>query len=710
MTTPVTRGHNGQVSTPSTGRGRLRVFLGVGPGSGKTYAMVQEGHRLATSLDVVIVDCDGVDPSTAAHPAAGLERLEVRLEPGPRRPGAATVVARAPQVALVDGLARPGRHRLVEELLQAGIDVVTTVDITEVASVADAVAAIIDLPPPHTLPDAALDDASVHLVDATAAQTGHRPADLHGRPLPAAQVASDQATALRQVALLWLAEHLDSDRPRSDQRREDPAAYTLSDGAPPPVAPHRLGYLTSQPSGWRLGAGWVLAVLGPPLLTAALLAPPVHLDLQLIVPLFLALVVLVALLGGVWPALVTAALSSAGLNWFFTPPRRTWIIHDPQDVAAIAVFLLIALAVASVVHRNVQRTRQAVSAQREAAHYADLATSLLGSQAQLDLLLHRALVTFSSSRATVEQRSAKGTPHVLATAHSLELRPEGALQTTRQAIDAEHDLVLEGRPLGASERRLLTAYAATASAILTRLALQASHSTARSLERDNTARTALLSAVSHDLRTPLASIKAASSGLLDTTVTFSDEDRRELLETIDRSSDELDLLIRDLLDVSRLHQGSLVVHPTTFRLTEALPSTPWPQRVTVSPSLSTVTVLADRGLLERVVANVVDNALDHAGPTSTVTLSAQAVDSRARLLIQDDGPGIATSERHSVFVPFQRRGDAHSGHVGLGLAISRGLVEAMDGSITAAESPGGGLTMVVDLPAGSLRGSTPAPT
>jgi len=705
--TPTAPGHNGQVSTPARRRGRLRVFLGVGPGSGKTYALVQEGHRLATSLDVVVADCDSADRSPAAHPAAGLERIAADLEPGYRISGVAALVARAAQVVLVDGLARPGRRQLVEKLLRAGIDVVTTIDITEIDSVADAVASITDMPPRRSVPDGVFDTASVYLVDATAAQTCHRPNNVHSRRPLAEQITSGQVTALRQVALLWLAEHLDSDRSPPDSA---PASTAPAGRATRSAPPHRFRYLTSQPSGWRLGAGWALAIAGPPLLTAALLAPPVHLDLQLIVPLFLALVVLVALLGGLWPALVTAAVGSAGLNWFFTPPRRTWIIHDPQDVGAIAVFLLIALAVASVVHRNVQRTHQAVSAQEEAAHYADLATSLLGSQTQLDLLLHRALDTFSSTCATVEQHSETQARHIVASADAPQHRPEGALHTTRQAVDAQHDLVLDGRLLDAGERRLLMAYAATASAILTRLALQASHSTTRSLERDNMARTALLSAVSHDLRTPLAGIKAASSGLLDTTVSFSQEDRRELLETIDRSSDELDLLIRDLLDVSRLHQGSLVVHPSAFRLTEALPSTPWPDRVKVSPTLSRVTVLADRGLLERVVANIVDNALAHAGPTATVTLSAQAVDSRARLLIQDDGPGIETSERHSVFLPFQRRGDTHSGHVGLGLAISRGLVEAMDGSISAAESPGGGLTMVLDLPAGSPRASTPAPT
>lgn len=697
------------MSTSPPRRGRLRVFLGAGPGSGKTYAMVQEGHRLATALDVVVVVCDGADPSSAAHPAAGLERIAGTSRSSRRMPDITDILARGPQVALVDRLADPDRNHLVEHLLQAGIDVVTTLDITEIASVADAVEAITDTPAQHTVLDSVLDTASVHLVDATAAQTGRCIGDINAHAVEAPPVTFDERTALRQVALLWLAEHLDTDRPQRNQNSASTPTSAATPGQPPsPAPPQSKGYLTSQPSGWRLRIGWALALLGPPLLTSGLLAPPVHLDLQLIVPLFLALVVLVALMGGLWPALLTAAVSSASLNWFFTPPRRTWVIHDPQDVGAISVFLLIALAVASVVHRNVQRTHQAVQAQQEAAHYADLATSLLGSRAQLDLLLHRALATFSSSQATVVRHTQRHPPQPLAIAGTAQ-DPAGATpHCTRQAIDAEHDLVLQGRPLDDTEQRLLTAYAGTASAILTRMALQASHSTTRSLERDNTARTALLSAVSHDLRTPLASIKAAASGLLDPTVSFTDEDRRQLLETIDHASDELDLLIRDLLDVSRLHQGSLVTHPSTFRLTEALPPTPWPDRVQVSPTLSTVTVLADRGLLERVVANIVDNALAHGGPTATVTLSALAVDSRARLLIQDNGPGISINERQSVFLPFQRRSDAHSGHVGLGLAISRGLVQAMDGSITAALTPGGGLTMVLDLPAGSPR-AAPAP-
>lgn len=513
---------------------------------------------------------------------------------------------------------------------------------------------------------------------------------------------------LRQVAMLWLADRLDpagAGTRRRDRRGGGDSDETakaprtsrstaavrrqVTTGPPPPAGP----------AGWRLRSGWALALLGPAALAAVLLAPPVHLALPLMVQLFLAHVVLVALVGGIWPAVAAALVSSACLNWFFTPPRRTWIIHDQQDVAALALFVLVAVAVASVVHRNVRRTAQAMHAEQEAAHYGELATSLLASPAQLDLLLSRALQTFGARRAEVV-REEEGERTVLASGEQADRAlGVGPSVTHTEPIDARHQLILEGTPLTDTGRRLLRAYAATASAILTRAALQDSASAARALERDNLARTALLSAVSHDLRTPLASVKAAVSGLLDTTASFSPQDREDLLRTIDVSSDELDALIADLLDVSRLHEGSLVSRPTAFPLVEALPPVRWPERVEVSSNLREIMVVADRALLERVVANLVDNALAHAGPGARIQVAAVLADDRVRLLVRDDGRGVAAGARDMMFLPFQRRGDARSGHVGLGLAIARGLVEAMDGTVAASETPGGGLTMVVDLPA-----------
>lgn len=684
--------------------GRLRLFLGTAPGTGKTYAMVQEGHRLTATMDVVVVACDVTDASPTARAAAGLERIRPGRDEADGGIDLAGVLARHPQVALVDRLAHPGRWGAVQTLLRAGVDVIATVDVTEIATLSDAVEAITGLPSRHSVPDAVIEGAtSIQLVDAAAEEIQRRRTDGQAT-VDVGRWPRDveTLTSLRQLTLLWLAERLDIDRGPLEEAQDPPApkAPPYARSGVPTALPRTGWYLAGQPSGWRLWIGWLLALGGPPALTGLLLAPPVHLSLQLIVQLFLALVVLVALLGGLWPAVITAAVSSATLNWFFTPPRRTWIIHDPQDVAAITVFVLIAIAVAYVVHRNVQRTNQALEAQRETEHYGSLATSLLDSRAQLDLLLRQALQVFTCASVTVVQHQSDQAPSVVATARSSEVAG-GALRTTREAIDERHDLVLEGPALEPAQRRLLRAYAATSLAILTRLALHASARTALSLERDNLARTALLSAVSHDLRTPLASIKAAASGLLDPTVTFSDWDRRQLLETIDQSSDELDTLIRDLLAVSRLHQGSLVAQPSTFALTEALPSSAWPERVQISSTLSDVTVFADRSLLERILVNLVDNALAHGGSSGVVEVTATSLDDRVHVLVRDHGTGVPVAERSSIFLPFQRRGDSSSGHVGLGLAISRGFMEAMGGTIAAAETPGGGLTIVINLPAGT---------
>lgn len=688
------RAHNGEMDTErQRPKGRLRVYLGTGPAAGKTYAMVQEGHRLATRRDTVVAASDLTGPSSIVQIMAGLELVGAQNG----QVDVTAMLRRRPQVALVDRLGHPQRQMAVACLLEAGIDVLTTVDVTEIQSLRDTVEAITDVTPPASVPDALLDQADdIHLVDATPDEIRRRVAigDL-GPAVPAWATDSQALGALRHVALLWLAERLAPDRIaiRSLPSVSSPGAQLAERG----VGAQQV--TTSRPSGWRLRAGWLLALAGPPTLTYVLLTPSAHLDLQLIVQLFLALVVLVALVGGLWPAVVTAGVSSASLNWYFTPPRRTWIIHDPQDVAAIAVFVLVAVAVASVVHRNVQRTGQALRAEREAAHYGELATSLLASPAQLDMLLTRALHTFKARRAAVIREEDNDAVSTLASTGASPSEDDDRT-ISRERIDDRHVLLVEGADLTPAEQRLLVAYAASASAILTRLALQASASTARALERDNVARTALLSAVSHDLRTPLATIKAASSGLLDPSVRFADEDRWDLLQEIDASSDELDALISDLLDVSRLHQGALAIQLTTFELQEALPAAGWPTRVNVSPTLRHVLVFADRGLLERVIANLVDNSLAHAGATAMVELSAISLDGRVRLLVRDDGQGIASQDRTGVFMPFQRRGDAHSGHIGLGLAIARGLVEAMGGSITPAETPGGGLTMVIDLPAG----------
>jgi two-component system sensor histidine kinase KdpD len=250
---------------------------------------------------------------------------------------------------------------------------------------------------------------------------------------------------------------------------------------------------------------------------------------------------------------------------------------------------------------------------------------------------------------------------------------------------------------------LLAAFAAHAGAILQRRTLQQAAGEAKALARDSSARTALLSAVSHDLRTPLAGIKAAIGSLRSTEVTFSPEDQAELEAAIEDSADRLDALIGNLLDMSRLQAGALVAAPRPVDLGEVVPAAvaavTEPDRLDWHVDEAARLVEADPGLLDRVLGNVLENALRHQPPPGHVRVSTSALAGRTQVRVCDTGPGVPEEDRERIFLPFQRHGDAPSGDgVGLGLAVARGLAEAMGGEVAAEETPGGGLTMVIELP------------
>src|SRR6185295_7272 len=223
------------------------------------------------------------------------------------------------------------------------------------------------------------------------------------------------------------------------------------------------------------------------------------------------------------------------------------------------------------------------------------------------------------------------------------------------------------------------------------------------LSEANALRAALLQAVSHDFRTPLATIKASASGLLHEEAAFSDSDRRLLLVDIDDAADRLDRMVRDLLDMSRLQVGALDLTLSSVALEEVVAAalgalSAAPGRVEVDVPESLPTVLADAALLERAVANLVSNALAWSPDGSPVKVQAGQIGSSIDLRIVDRGPGIPHDERERIFLPFQRLGDrSNDAGVGLGLAIARGFIEAMGARLSLDDTPGGGLTMTIRL-------------
>jgi two-component system, OmpR family, sensor histidine kinase KdpD len=838
-------------SYPQTGqnrtmaRGRLRIYLGAAPGVGKTVAMLGEGHRrVERGADVVIGICE-----THGRPytTALVEGLEVVPLKEIEHRGASfgeldldAVLARAPQIALVDELAHsnvPGsrntkRWEDINELLAAGVEVISTVNIQHLESLNDVVESITGVKQRETVPDEVVRAADqIELVDMTPEALRRRMA--HGNIYSAEMVDAalsnyfrpGNLSALRELALLWLADRVDEalERYRQDQGILAPwptrerivvalngrpegetllrrAAQIASRGAGGElVAVHvarsdglvgadltaiaaqrkltaelggtfhsvsgdnlaeaildfargvnatqivlgvsRQGRLQSlmsprvgdtvvagsgdidvhlvshdyagkgptRPS--RAGVGikrvaiaWLMATIGLGLSTLLLSATRQSHDLPLDMLAFLALTVACALMGGLWPALFCAVAGSLALNFFFTPPIHTFRIQDPQNAAALIVFLLVATSVSSVVHLSARRAAQAVAAERESRVLAQLAHSLLGAADQLPALLDQARDTFGMPAAAIVRRDSVHAPwEVLASTGPFDVGqvPEASV---RAPVDDQTELVLCGSVIEADERLLVSAFATHASAILSRNELIREARAATGLAKDSRTRTALLAAVSHDLRTPLASIKAAVSSLRQEEITWSPEDEANLLESIEKEADRLNAMVGNLLDMSRLQTGSVTAHLQDLHLLdELIPSMAAlgdpGRRIRTRLPEDLPLFRADSGLLERVLANVLENALQHSPGRQEVVVNGSVIGNRIQIRVVDRGIGIPDLAKDQIFAPFQRFGDTTSGHgVGLGLAVARGLTEAMDGTLTAEDTPGGGLTIVINLP------------
>lgn len=450
-------------------------------------------------------------------------------------------------------------------------------------------------------------------------------------------------------------------------------------------------------------AGWLLATVGVALLTVLLDATEPWHALPLEVLIYLAFTVVTAIVGGVWPAVTTAVLSSLLLNWFFTPPTGGLTINQPENIAALLVFLVVAASVASVVHLSARHTAESVAAEYDSRVLAELTHSLLAVKDPLPELLDQARDIFSTGGAAIVRSTRTGVPGQPVIVSGTVPLSDLDARLSRVTIDDEHQLVLAGDVVDAGLQRLMEAYASVAAAILHRNELARQAAAAAGLAKDNRSRAALLAAVSHDLRTPLSAIKAGVSSLRSTDIQLSSGDQQELLETVEDATDRLDGLIENLLDMSRIQSGNITARTDDVLVADlfaiTLHALSAPDRVHIWLPDAELSCLADPGLTERVLANLLENALRYSPGRQEVVLTGERLGDRVELRVVDRGPGVPEAERTGIFAPFQRYGDSPRGNgVGLGLAVSKGLTEAMDGTLDAEDTPGGGLTMCVRLP------------
>jgi two-component system sensor histidine kinase KdpD len=459
----------------------------------------------------------------------------------------------------------------------------------------------------------------------------------------------------------------------------------------------------------RYAAGAALLVTG--LLVLVTVHRPAR-EVDFAIPVLLVLVVVVgaALLGGMWVALPGAVAGALLLNWFLTPPYGTLVVDSGEQVVVLAVYLGVAVAVSWVVDVAARRTAEAARARAEAEALSGLAGATLAEHRTVPDLLAQVRQVFGMREAALLERGAGGWVEVAVSAGDAPAAGERELR-----VPAGENLLLRvrGPELFAADRRVLSSFAdASADALLaSRLAVRAAE--AAQLEAVDRLRTTLLAGVGHDLRTPLAAIKAAASSLRQQDVAWTPAETAELLATIETGADRLQRLVGNLLDASRLQAGVVSAALDRVRLEElvgsALLSLDSLEAVELDIPEDLPDVFADVGLAERVLANVLENALRHRGAGAVTVRGAVGTQPTTVICeVIDHGPGVPTGSEAVLFAPFTRLdgdpgalGDRGGGGLGLGLSVARGFAEAMHCSLTAEPTAGGGLTMRLTLPLGS---------
>lgn len=864
-------------------QGKLRIFLGAAPGVGKTYAMLEEAHRLSDEgHDVIVALVETHGRAGTARALQGLEQVPTALHSHKglhiRELDVDAVIKRAPKVAVVDEFAHSNvvgsphgkRWEDINDLLNAGIDVLSTINIQHIDSLNDVVQAITGIVQYETVPDAVLRAADqIELVDIAPQSLRDRLTE--GNVYSAERIDAalsnyfrlGNLTALRELALLWLADEVDlalntyrddhaiasrwearervvvalgghlagetlvrrgariaartaggelhavhvnqndglqqsssSDLAKLRKLVEslggtfhqvvgDDIAKSLVDFAAGLNATQLViglsrrnllqslfsgsdishgviklagtidVHIVNSPGGQNWDAlhkrkttlfasrktlwGFLAAVVGVPLVTAILVAFRSRESIIGDVLVYQLLVILIALVGGRWPAVVSAILSGLALDFYFIQPYYTVSIDHPLHILALLLYVGNALIVSFLVDYAARRLAEANRAGAEATFLATVSGSVLRGDDALTALVNQTREAFSlesvylfqygalmaqsksaSEAATsAAPESASTSPTVpssasatetLTSAPSLEASLPSTEPTSFESGHSERipvgdtgELVLLGPQLEASNQRILSAIVAQIESVLEHRELAATAQSIKPLERNDQVRSALLSSVSHDLRRPLAAAVASVTALNSEDFALSPRDRAELLDTAQESLHTLTDLVTNLLDATRVQAGVLAVQNQLIDADSVIGSALdelglGPDEIRLELNEELPSVLADRGLLQRSIVNILANAhrFSPADTPALVTTSSHLGFVEIRII--DYGPGIDEIKKQDVFMPFQRLGDTdNTTGLGLGLALSRGFVEGMGGSLEIEDTPGGGVTMVISL-------------
>jgi two-component system sensor histidine kinase KdpD len=820
-----------------TRRGTLRVYVGAAPGVGKTYRALQEIH------DLVSQGVDAVVGYVEPHGRQETEALIEGLETVPRREvhhqgtsfaemDTKAILDREPAVVLVDELAHtnvPGSGHLtrwqdIEDILEASIDVISTVNIQHFESLNDVVEDITGVSQNEIIPDDVVRRADeIHLVDLTQQAVRERLAA--GKIYPVERVDAALSNffrpgnlgALRELALSWTADRVDeavdeyrrshgidsqwetrervvvgitgtaggedtirrAARMAMRSKGELLGVYVrpadgLTGASTPALNGHRellerlggayhevahadigeslvafarahnatqLVVGTSRRNRWQelfIGSviqrvlrlagdidvhvisnpvetptrvrmrpsplprrrrvwGWLAGAIGFLVATFIMLGQRGDVALQNVLLVYLSIAAAVAWIGGIWPALTAAVAGFLLGNYLFTPPYRTWTIANPADVFALAAFLFLAGLIGFLVGLAARRSSEAATAKAEAETLGGLIGA--GGEGSVSKLIERLQVALDAKGIALFLPGLD-TPMTIASAG--ENPPRTPEEADRTKAVGEAVIGIVGDALDAVDERLLAATATELGTVLDRAALAEHAAEVDALGRANELRIALLRAVSHDLRSPLSAIQASVTSMLQDDVEWPAEEEREFLQTISEETERLNRVVSDLLDAGRLQTGMVQVKKQQAGIEDVISTVATAfryqrDRLSFDAEVALPDVSTDPALLERIVENLVRNALDHAPPDTPVRVTAGVVGDRVDLRVIDRGPGIDPESRLHIFEPFRTIDDSHMAGVGLGLAVAKGLADALGHGITVDDTPGGGTTMVLSV-------------